>query len=150
MTSKGWGIVSAVAVLPIAAILHHALFFPPSCMLNPFGKRYTAHTLWLLLTQDPSIALGILGGVLLFFVGRRFPVVKPMAFWGVLSFLPLTIWLWDIPLLGRPICRHFHDDRLTLFGVALRSRYFYALGCLLWLITLAIRRPWRNPKASTD
>lgn len=101
-------------------------------MLNPFGDAYTLSTLRALIVQDPSIGLAAAVAASTYVAGRRWPQLKPMASFFVLSFLPLAIWLWDIPLLGRPICRHFHDGRAEVLGSPFSSRHLYLLGLVSW------------------
>ena len=55
-----------------------------------------------------------------------------------LSFLPLSIWIWDIPFSGRYICSNFHDAQVMIAGVIpLTTKYFYALGIVLYLALTA-------------
>ena len=134
-----WASACAVAAIPLTAILHHSLFFKHTCMLNPFGSDYTPDVTWKWLTHDPSWVCALAIEVLVFFIGRRAAWVKILVAPLFSAFLPLSLWIWDIPFSDRFICRHFHDGYLTLTGGnPITTKYFYALGVVLYLIFLAI------------
>jgi hypothetical protein len=61
----------------------------------------------------------------------------------LISFMPLAIWIWDIPFTGRVICHHAHDDRLQVFGWAVTSRHFYCLGVIVFVgsTIMTLRKP---------
>src|SRR5437660_975028 len=105
-----WRIACIVSVIPIAAILHHRIFWKSTCILRPFGGDYTPSVVHDWLLRDPSLPWAMVLCVLAWSVGRRFSVIKLLVAPLFLSFLPLSIWLWDIPFSGRYICRHFHDN----------------------------------------
>jgi phosphatidylglycerophosphate synthase len=133
---KRWGLVSALTFFPIAAILHHAIFFAPQCMLNPFGRDYFADVVWLWLRSDPSPWLGALIAIGVYFLGKRYRAVQLGALAFLLAFVPLSLWVWDIPMTGRIICGHLHDNR-----TAIRGRHLYLLGAAVWiLIFMTLRR----------
>ena len=46
-STRLWAIACALLTLPFAAILHHAVFFRPTCMLNRFGPEYTPDGAWI-------------------------------------------------------------------------------------------------------
>jgi hypothetical protein len=108
-------------------------------MLNPFGADYTPHVVWVWLSRDPSLPCAVVIATLVWFIGKRIAAVKILVAPVFSSFLPLSLWIWDIPFTGRFICRHFHDGRLIFpGGIPISARYFYALGLLLYLVfTLA-------------
>ena len=60
-----------------------------------------------------------------------------MTFYFLIAFLPLTIWVWDIPFTSRFICRHFHDNKLLLLGYSIKSRYFYVIGIVIYFSFLS-------------
>jgi hypothetical protein len=102
-------------------------------MLNPFGADYTPHVIRLWLTEDPSLPCALAIGLIVWIVGKR--VLRLQVFVAPIfaSFLPLSLWIWDVPLSGRFICRHFHDGRLALWGIPVTARYFYMLGLVLYV-----------------
>ena len=51
---RRWVLLCGLAYFPIAAILHHGVFFRSTCMLNPFGPDYSLDTLAHWLSNDPS------------------------------------------------------------------------------------------------
>jgi hypothetical protein len=67
------------------------------------------------------------------------------------AFLPLTLYLWDIPFSGRVICRSLHDAQPVLGGFHMRTAYLYAWGAaayvatLVYLLSAARDRVWRLP-----
>jgi hypothetical protein len=134
-----WRLVCAAAVLPLSAILHHVVFFPKTCMLNPFWKG--GDGAWLrLLGHDPALPVAFFLALLLFGLGRALPAVRShVALFGV-AFAPLALWLWDLPFSERVIHAHLHDLRVVVHGVALQSRHFYALGVVLYVGLLLARR----------
>lgn len=143
--NHGWGVVAGLLFFPFTAILHHAVFYSPQCILNPYGPEYTHETLRALIATDPSLALGAALALATWRIGIRFRAMQTFALAFLVAFAPLTIWLWDIPFTARAICRHFHDGQYGL-----RSAYFYALGAalflpLLWLIKR--RRSLRHARA---
>lgn len=136
-SSRRWPWLAALLVFPVTAILHHAIFFRPTCILNPFGPDYDWATITTWLRADPSLPYGIAVAGLTYLAGRLAPAVQPWleraAAAFLLAFLPLTVWLWDIPGAGRVICHHFHDGRLGL-----HSRHLYVLGAVVFLGLLSV------------
>lgn len=130
-----WRAVCIASVIPIAAILHNRVFWTSTCMLNPFGADYTPSVVHDWLLRDPSLPWAIVLCVLAWSVGRIYPSIKLLVAPIFASFLPLSVWLWDIPFTGRYICHHFHDNRVQFApGMPLSSKDFYALGALLYLL----------------
>ena len=127
-TTKSWKILSVFLVIPFAAILHNALFYRTTCMLNPFGGAYYDVSVLLgWLSRDPSLPWAIVGATFVYHLGMRYEKVKILAAPIFVSFLPLSLWIWDIPFTGRFICHHFHDDKLLFLGHPIKSRYFVTI-----------------------
>ena len=135
-----WGTLCVLLVIPFTAVLHHAVFFRPTCMLNSFRPRgeqatdYTLEAMRLWLSSDPSLYLAVVTAVLVWFAGRRLQFVRVLAapFW--VSFLPFSIWIWDIPGSGRLICKLCHDGRVILpvLDLTVRTRHLYLVGILAY------------------
>lgn len=99
-------------------------------MLNPHqATDYSFEAIAWLITNDPSIALGFAVTAMVSTAGVRFSQLRVWVFAFVFAFLPLTIWLWDIPATGRFVCEHFHDGRAHI-----RSAHLYAVGIAAFLI----------------
>jgi hypothetical protein len=143
--SRGvWAVECALLAIPLAAIFHHAVFFRPTCMLNPFGPEYTPHVLAVWLASDPSLPLALLAAAGVFVLGLR-PKLVAIRSWVpafVIAFVPLSLWIWDVPFAGRPICTCCHDGRwiVPVLG-AVRTKHMYALG-LLTFVGLSFVRIW--------
>ena len=138
-----WRICCGANVLPIAAALHHVVFYRPSCMLNPFGADYTPTVVRDWLVRDPSLPWALALSLFVYVAGKRFAWVRAAAAPVFLSFLPLTVWIWDIPFAGRVICDHFHDNKVRLpeglpGGSTLGTRHFYVLGLLIYALFLPV------------
>lgn len=134
-SSSTWWIAICIAtVIPTVAVLHHLIFYRPTCLLNPFGPDYYLPVIAAWLSRDPSLPWAIVAMVCTYFIGNTIFWVRVLVAPVFLSFLPLSIWIWDIPFSGRFICTHFHDGRVVLAqGFHLTTRYFYALGLVLYL-----------------
>jgi len=125
--SRSWAIQCALLSVPFAAILHHAVFFRPTCMLNPFGPEYTPSVLANWITHDPSLPVALLIAALVFVAGLRLPLARSWVPAFLIAFVPLALWIWDVPFAGRPICACCHDGRLVLPGIGrVSSRHVYA------------------------
>ena len=135
VSDRRWHFVCAALVVPLAAIFHHAVFYRPTCMLNAFGPAYTPAVVAQWLSRDPSPYLAVLAAVIAWRLGHYAPRVRPFAALFLVAFLPLSVWIWDLPFTGRTVCRHFHDGQ-----VPLRSRHLYMLGFLLLALGIAIIR----------
>jgi hypothetical protein len=73
------------------------------------------------------------------YVGRVCVLVRVAVAPIFVSYLPLSIWIWDIPFSGRFICSSFHDDRVILYpGYPLRTKYFYLLGSLIYCMFVVL------------
>ena len=103
-------------------------------MLKYFGADYyVPSVLFGWLTKDPSFGGAVFLAIVIFFVGKRFPSTKILVAPIFVSFLPLSVWIWDVPFTNRFICENFHDDKLVFPGdVPIKSRYFYLLGFALY------------------
>ena len=129
----GWILICAVAFFPIAATLHHGFFWASTCMLNPFGPDYSLETVAHWLTNDPSPTVAAIMVVTLGIWGRSFRILRTILAVFILAFLPLTLYVWDIPGTGRWICENFHDLKFALpGGLPLRGRHLYFLGAALF------------------
>lgn len=148
-----WGTLCVLLVIPFTAVLHHAVFYRPTCMLNSFrpgGEQatdYTLEALRLWLSGDPSLYVAVVAAVLVWFVGRQWEIVRLLAapFW--VSFVPLSLWIWDIPGSGRLICRLCHDGRVVLpvLDHTVRSRDLYLVGMLAYAVLLGLTLlAWRR------
>lgn len=134
-----WAATCVLSVSPIAAVLHHALFYYQQCMLNPFSTSYqvTWPVLRDWLKYDPSLPWAIIAAFVIYRVGRRFVRLKILLAPLLISFSLLSLWVWDIFILNRPICRHLHDGRFEIWrGFPLRGRHFYVLGVCLYIAFL--------------
>ncbi len=136
-----WRFIALLLVVPLTAIVHHLVFFERQCMFNSFGPRYDAATILAWLRGDPSpyVGLGLAGVV--YVAGLRVPAIQ----WGSLALLiatlPLSLWIWDLPLGDRPICRLAHDGRSPIQG-----RHLYLLALFLWPIVALWLRTARVPR----
>ena len=132
-----WGTLCVLLVLPFTAVLHHAVFCRPTCMPNHFNATdYNLEGLRLWLAGDPSLYVALVMAVLVWFAGRRLEFVRLLAapFW--VSFLPFSIWIWDIPGSGRLICKLCHDGRvvLPLLDLTVRTRHLYLVGMVAYAV----------------
>jgi hypothetical protein len=134
-SGRRWALICLLNFFPLAAFLHNGVFYRPTCMLNPFGADYAIPT-WL--ARDPSVPWAIVSSMLIYKAGFGSQMVRTLATPIFVAFLPLTIWIWDIPFTSRVICLTFHDARLVLFGTTIMSRHFYALGLFLYFALLAL------------
>lgn len=131
---KKWGLVAGLTFFPFTAVLHHALFHRPTCILNNFGPEYTPPVVLLWLSQDPSPYIGVALAFSVWLIGKRWTTIQAWTAAFLLAFMPLTIWIWDIPFTGRIICHSFHDSRIPI-----GSRHLYIFGAALlyplyWLL----------------
>lgn len=133
---KIWLLIALLTIIPLAAIFHHAIFFRPTCMLNPFGPEYSPEVIATWLRNDPSISLAIIGALMLYALGLYLPILRLWVLAFVIAFLPLSVWIWDIPFTGRAICHLFHDGRTPI-----RTRHLYITGAVMYFpIVLWLRR----------
>lgn len=145
-----WRAVCILLVFPLAAAAHNAVFYYPSCMLAPFVKPYQGdYTLDIVaawLSRDPSLPWAMATAMAAYYIGRNSNVEFKLIIASVaVAFLPLAVWIWDIPFTGRIVCHAAHDQRLQIFGTAVMSRHFYAIGLigtivLSWISILRARK----------
>lgn len=131
-----WAATCVLSVIPAAAILHHSVCYCERCMFQPFSTGYemTWAVVWGWLKQDPSLPWAMIAAFLVHRVGRRLRQVKILVAPVFLSFLPVSVWVWDLFFLGRPICQRFHDGRFELWeGFPIRGWHFYVLGICLYI-----------------
>ena len=127
-STRRFALVAALSAFPATALLHHLIFFRSQCMLNPFGPEYTPDVIRAWLVADPSPGWAAAAALTLFRMGRERRTVRAATTWFVIAFLPVTVWLWDLPFTGRVICTRFHDGLSPL-----RTFHLYALGVAVWL-----------------
>lgn len=170
-----WTLLCILQVIPLTAIWHHAVFYRPRCMLNDFGPEYTADIVAKWLSRDPSLPWAILCAIVIYAAGRRWEWMQMLAAPFFLAFIPLSLWIWDIPFTDRWICHHGHDKRpfpgleiviptrylymlkpdgpdawVVSLGIIIRTRYLYMLGGLIYAagLTWLTTRRWRSPPSS--
>ena len=150
MTDRQWLWISILLTFPLAAILHNGVFYYSNCMLNPFGPSYLdMPTLGRWLSRDPSLPWAIILAALIYWQGRRSPALRTAVWPLLICFLPLTIWVWDIPFTERLICRLFHDGRLVVLGTPARSRHLYLLGLVGYALFL-LGMAWRSRRSAPE
>lgn len=145
-----WVAQSLALFIPFAAILHNALFFRPTCMLKPIGPDYDAEAVGKLLRHDPSLALAAAAALCVCLAGLalRGSIVRAWVPGFLIGFAPLSLWIWDVPFAGRPICKYWHDERLVLPLLGpLHSRHLYLLGLFITLLALGVRARARTATA---
>lgn len=133
---RSWALTCLLIVLPTTAIFHHVVFYSTQCILNPFGSDYDLSTIGRLLARDPSLPWAIAAcGALWMFGSKREWVrqaIAPLFF----AFLPLTVYLWDVPFSGRIICARLHDAQPILGDFHLRTLHLYAGCAVVYLATV--------------
>ena len=137
---RWWRMCLAASVVPFAAMLHHLVFYRPTCMLNSFGAADWFDTQvidWFM--RDPSLAWALVLVLSLTLLAQRYVMSRVLLAPLFVAFLPLSIWVWDIPLTGRIICATFHDERFQVMGIVIHGRYLYVFGALAYLGILAIQ-----------
>ena len=136
----GWRAACAISVIPITAILHHAFFYHTRCMLIPFGPDYTLEVISLWLANDASLPVAILLALAGYQLGNRFRGLRMLMIPFIVAFIPVSLWVWDIPFSGRVICMTLHDHRFMLAdGVPLKGRHLYLFGVLFFASSMAFR-----------
>ena len=96
---------------PLTAVLLHAVFFKPTCILNNFGSEYTPDVVMTWLSLDPSPYVALAGSLVVFILATYYPILRLAIVASLIATIPLTVWIWDIPFTGRIICRLGHDGR---------------------------------------
>jgi hypothetical protein len=132
-TNWAWVGICVALVFPLAAVLHHLVFVRSKCMLVLYGRDYDVATVQRWLTHDPSLWVAIVVALAIYALGRSNSSVRMYAAPVLPAFLPLTVWVWDVPFLHRPICHNFHDGKTSLPVLGpLRTRHIYVLGCIVY------------------
>jgi len=131
-----WSVLCALLFLPLTAMFHNVVFYRAQCMLNGVGNDYSLTVVASWLSRDPSPWVGVLAALAVFHLGNRVGAVRALVPPFLLAFLPLTVWIWDIPGTGRMVCHLVHDVRPVL-GVAMHSWHLYALGAGVYFMFLA-------------
>jgi hypothetical protein len=104
-------LLSLWSFFPLTAMLHHAVFYKPTCILNNFGPDYTPDVIMAWLSLDPSPYVASIGALLIFMGAMRYPALRLAVLASLIATIPLTIWIWDIPFTERIVCRLGHDGR---------------------------------------
>ena len=99
---------------------------------------YDWPTLKAWLSRDPSLPWAIGCSIMIYYCGKKNLTLRVLAKSFFFSFIPLAIWIWDIPFTGRFICKHFHDGKLVIYGTIISSRYFYMFGAALGVVLSGI------------
>ena len=137
--AEHWWVWCALLIFPLTAIAHHAIFYPHDCMLSLFGPDYYDWpTLKAWLSRDPSLPWAIGCSIMIYYCGKKNLTLRVLAKSFFFSFIPLAIWIWDIPFTGRFICKHCHDSKLVIYGTIISSRYFYMFGAALGVVLSGI------------
>lgn len=133
-----WKTVCFAFIVPVAAVIHNTLVFPRNCMLNPFGPDYTLDVTMAWLRGDPSLPWAVVIGLIIYRSGKSRRWIRLLTAPVFVAFLPLSVWVWDIPFTHRIVCALFHDGRLIASGgLRLRSLYFYIEGGIVYVAMLA-------------
>lgn len=133
-----WRACCGAAVLPVAAILHQVVFYRHACMLNCVGPDYSWDVVARWLARDPSLPWAIVALALLHLLGGRAAWMRLCVAPVFASFVPVALWVWDLPGSGRIVCRTLHDGRYLLpGGQPLRSVHVYAASGLIFLLLVA-------------
>lgn len=136
---KRWRRTCALLVVPGAAVLHHALFFPRTCMWVPFeGGDDRAADVRRLLREDGSLPWAVALAAATYRLGKRQPGVRRLCAPLVPGFFPLAVWLWDLPFSRRALCEYLHDGKLAMGGRGVRTAHVYALSAGLYAALLAL------------
>jgi len=142
-SQTAWRRTCALLVLPGAAVLHHALFFPRTCMWVPFeGDDSRAADVRRLVCEDGSLSWAIALAAGTYRLGEWRPGMRRLFTPLVPGLLPVTLWLWDLPFTRRALCEHLHDGKLTVSGHSVRTAHVYVLSAGLYVALLA--RGWRR------
>ncbi|MEW6355794.1 MAG: hypothetical protein AB1696_05700 [Planctomycetota bacterium] len=148
--SAWWGVTCILNAFPVAAVLHHGLIYAHQCMLQPFAYGYevTWSVIWEWVKHDAALPWAVIIAFGVHRLGLRFAVIKLIAAPVFISFLPTTLWVWDIFVLDRPFCRYLHDGKFELWrDFPLRTGHFYVLGICIYvafLIYLVVQRVKRR------
>jgi hypothetical protein len=141
-----WRTCVITSTIPVAAVLHHGVFWRPTCMLNPFQvSEWIGPGVGIWLLRDPSLPWAIVFAFSLDRIATFAPLVKLLAAPLFAAFLPLSIYVWDIPFTHRIVCATLHDGRFRIHGHLIQGRFLYLLGGLVYLIVLLRLRRRTTP-----
>jgi hypothetical protein len=110
----GSAMLALGSFFPLTAILHHAIFYRPTCILNNFGSEYTLSVLAAWLTADPSPYIALILSLAVFAMAMYYPGLRLAVVAFLIATIPLSIWIWDIPFTGRFVCHWGHDGRSAI------------------------------------
>ena len=130
---RWWLITCAVNVIPVTAVIHHRVFQRPTCMLNNFGDDYTPTVVASWLLRDPSLAWAIIVMMAIYVIGKKWAVIQLLVAPLFISFIPLSLWIWDIPFSGRIICHSFHDNKAFIGNFLITSKHLYLAVATIYL-----------------
>jgi hypothetical protein len=140
--------VALACFFPLTAILHHAFFYHPTCILNNFGADYTLDVVARWLRADPSPYVGLLGAMGTFALALYSPLLRIAALAFAIATIPLSIWIWDIPFTGRIICHLAHDGRAPVNSFDFYIVAVIAFGPIwYWLWRTSTSAPERTADA---
>lgn len=146
---RPWRRSCALLVVPYAAVLHHALFFPRTCMWVPFEVDSDRESdLSRLLREDGSLPWAVVAASATYRLGKRHPVIRRLCASLFTSTLPLSVWIWDVPFSRRVLCEHLHDGKISLGGHEVRTAHIYVSSAFLYAALLTLRT-WRGGAAPT-
>ena len=144
--------IALACFFPLTAVLHHAFFYNPTCILNNFGQDYTLRVVMLWLRSDPSPWLALLGAMGTFALSLYSPAFRLAALAFAIATIPLSLWIWDIPFTGRIICRLGHDGRspvnthdLYIFAAIAFAPIWYWLWRRSTLVPARTAGAWSRP-----
>ena len=89
-----------------------------------------------------SEAIALLASALVFVAGIRLrvPAIRDWVLAFIIGFAPLSLWIWDVPFAGRPVCACCHDSKWVLPGIgSVHSRHVYLLSFTLFVVVTLVR-----------
>lgn len=140
-------LLAFASFFPITAVLHHAIFFKPTCILNNFGSEYTPTVIMIWLSLDPSPYVGLICAVAVFIAAVYYPPLRLAILACVIATIPLTVWIWDIPFTGRIVCMWGHDGRSPINSIDL---YLFAAIAFVPIWYWLWRRSTTAPASSAS
>lgn len=137
-SQRWWAVTCALNIFLLTAVFHDRIFWAHNCMLIPFGPDYTPAVIRKWLMRDPSLPWALIGSFGIYLLGKKYLWVRVVMAPVFISFLPVTLWIWDIPFTNRIICTKLHDARsIALVGIYLRTRHAFAVTLALYLPFMA-------------
>jgi len=135
--SRRWLRTCRLLVVPYTAVLHHALFFPGTCLWVPFeATPHRTTDLRRFVREDGSLVWSIALAAATYRLGQRRPKVQRLFGPLVTGLLPLSLWIWDVPFSERAMCRYLHDGKLSIKGCPVRTAHIYSLSAILYMVLL--------------